>query len=354
VAILAEVRDAAFSVSTSSSEILATSTEIAKGAQYGRDQVHSTTSAVEEMAASMRQIAQSSQESADAAQQVLEHLGTSDRAVDAAAQGMRQIDHAVEETAEKMRLLGERSGEVFAIIDLIEEIASRSELLSLNASIEAAHAGDAGRGFAVVAEEMRHLSERSSEAIKQVTDIVKGMAAETRSALAAMERSTSEVKRGVELSAQAREGLRQISVQVERASRLAGEISLASHEQTLASQTVSDAMQIISNITEQSSVAASETTKAVRDLVTLSESLTQAIARFTIEKQTPDVDAPQGADTAVAVRQLATAMGQLNQTLLALRRGAAADQGTPAEAPETALRTVQALSDKLGKLMSKL
>ncbi|MBN2369853.1 MAG: PAS domain-containing protein, partial [Vicinamibacteria bacterium] len=142
--ILAEVHDTAFSVSTASSEILAAATEIAKGAEFGSDHVHSTSSAVEEMAASMTQVSRNAGSSADKARQVLDYVQQGDRAVDATYLGMTRIDEAVSQTAQKMRMLEQSSREIFKIIDLIEEIASQSRLLALNAAIEAAHAGDAG------------------------------------------------------------------------------------------------------------------------------------------------------------------------------------------------------------------
>jgi methyl-accepting chemotaxis protein len=182
-----------------------------------------------------------------------------------------------------MRMLGERSSEVFEIVDMIEEIAARSELLSMNAAIEAAHAGDAGRGFGVVADEIRVLSERSTEATKQVTKIVKGMAMETQAALAAMENSTAEVKHGIELSARARHASGEISALMQQATHLSEQISAAAREQSLATRTVADAMQAISNITEQSAAGVNESSRAVQDLVRLSEQLTQAISRFRIE-----------------------------------------------------------------------
>jgi methyl-accepting chemotaxis protein len=290
--ILTEVRDAAFSVSSASAEIHSASTQIAKGAQYGRDEVHQTSSAVEEIAMSMNQVAESAENAAEAARRVLEHLRESDRAVDVTAQGMMRIDEAVSQTADKMRLVGQSSERIFETIDFMEEIANRSELLSLNASIEAAHAGDTGRGFSVVADEIHRLAERSNEATKDVTAIVKGMADETRAALAAMQNSMREVKEGLQLSEQARRGLHEISSLVQRAVDLADQISLATQEQTKASQTVARAMQAISNISEESWAGANEAAKAVRDLVALSDHLTQTISRFRIDRPVDETGAP--------------------------------------------------------------
>ena len=281
--ILTEVRATALSVSSSSSEILSASSEIAKGAQYGNEQLQSTSSAVEEMAASMTQVSRNADASAEKARQVLEHVRQGDRSVEAAFQGMTRIDAAVSQTADKMKLLEQRTNEVFEIIGLIEEIASRSTLLSLNAAIEAAHAGDAGRGFSVVAEEVRKLADRSGEATKNVAAIVKAIVEEVKDVLDAMQAAMREVKQGRTLSEQARGSLREVSPLVQDSVNLAAQISTASREQAQATTTVADAMQTISNISLESSAGANETSKAVHDLVRLSERLNEAISRFKID-----------------------------------------------------------------------
>jgi PAS domain S-box-containing protein len=280
--ILAGISDAALSVSSSATEILAASTQIAKGAKYGSDEVHSTSAAVDEMAASMSEVSRNAEQSAEGARRVLEHLQASAASVNATALGMTRIDGAVSETAEKMRLLDKRSKQIFDIIHLIEEIASQSTLLSLNAAIEAAHAGDAGRGFGVVAEEIRRLAERSSESIKEVSAIVEGIVEETRLVLSAMENGIREVVSGRELSEQAQGSLQTIRELVDQSVVLSEQIFRASREQVKATQTVSQAMQTISNITEQSAAGSSEASRAVQDLVALSEQLRKAITRFKI------------------------------------------------------------------------
>jgi len=358
--LLAEVRDAAFSVSSASSEILAASTQIAKGASHGRDRVHQTSAAVEEMVASLGQVAQNAAQSADAARQVLEHLNVSDRAVQDTAHGMSAIDRAVSQTATKMRLLGERSGEIFEIIDMIEDIASRSELLSMNAAIEAAHAGELGRGFGVVAEEIRHLAERSTEATRSVTTIVKGMAGEIQAVLAAMETSTQEVKQGLALSEQARHGLGEISALVQRSTDLAGEISSATQEQTGVSRTVAEAMQVIASITEQSTAGSNETTRAVQDMVELSEQLTAAVSRFRIDSSAAAQDNGDGNETSrgtlsETTRQLGEIVEQLAATQRALQEEASTTGGNGAGPGSPAHQTdLAVLSTSLARIAERL
>jgi methyl-accepting chemotaxis protein len=197
--------------------------------------------------------------------------------------GMTSIDASVMETADKMKLLEKRSREVFEIIRLIEEIASQSNLLSLNAAIEAAHAGDAGRGFGVVAEEIRRLADQSTEATRAATVVVEGIVTETRAVLDAMQASMREVKNGRDLAEQSQASLKEISVLAQTSAERSTEISASAGEQAQATRTLASAMQGIANMTHESSAGASQTSKAARDLVSLSEHLTQAIARFRIE-----------------------------------------------------------------------
>jgi PAS domain S-box-containing protein len=284
-AMVMEVEGAALSVSSSCEEIMAAAGEIAKGAQYGTDQVNTTSSAVIEMAASMTQVSRSAAASTEKARKVLDHVRQGDGSVEAAHRAMERIDSAVSDTADRMKHLEKRSREVFEIIGLIEEIAAQSTLLSLNAAIEAAHAGSAGKGFAVVADEVRRLADGSTRATKDVSAIVQAIVGEVRDVLAAMQDALREVKAGRSLSARARESLTQVSGLVDDSVVLATQISDASNEQVRATNTVAAAMESISNISIESAAGASETSKAARGLVRLSEQLNAAIARFKVERQ---------------------------------------------------------------------
>jgi PAS domain S-box-containing protein len=283
VAILSEVHEVAFAVSSTATQILAAANEIAKGARYGSDAAATTTAAVETMAAAMTRVSGSAEQSAATAKRALDHVSAGAQSVGATFVGMTRIDSAVSETAEKMHLLETRSREIFDITALIEEIASQSNLLSLNAAIEAAHAGDAGRGFGVVAEEIRRLAERSKDATRDVTGIVTAIVEETRIALHAMENGMAEVKSGRDLSEQAQKSLKDIQALVEEAATLSGGISEASREQADVTQSVSLAMQTIANITHESAAGATQATRAVQDLVQFAEQLSRTLSRFTID-----------------------------------------------------------------------
>jgi methyl-accepting chemotaxis protein len=235
----------------------------------------------------MTRVSESAEQSASTARRALDHVSTGAHSVGATFVGMTRIDAAASETAEKMRLLESRSREIFKITALIEEISAQSNLLSLNAAIEAAHAGDAGRGFSVVAGEIRRLAERSTEATKNVADIVAGIVEDTRTVLRAMENGMAEVRTGRELSERAQQSLQDVQVLVEQAAELSGGISGASQEQTRVTQSVVQAMQTIANVTHESAAGATQATRAVQDLVRLSEQLSRALSRFTIDPSRP-------------------------------------------------------------------
>lgn len=292
--IIAEAESAAFSISSASSEIAAAASEIAKGAQHGRDHVQGTSAAVEQIAASMVQVARNAESSADKARKVLEHVLAGDASVEANYEGMVRIDAAVLDTSDRMRKLEKRSREVFEIIEVIEEIASQSTLLSLNAAIEAAHAGEAGRGFGVVADEIRHLAEGSTRAAKNVTDIVDSMLLEVKEALGALQKVMREVKAGHTLSEEAQRSLREASGLVEASVGLVTEIRDASLEQVGATKTVASSMEKILDTSVDSANGAGETSRAVRDLVRLAERLSAVISHFRIKGERREGAPPAG------------------------------------------------------------
>ncbi|HEX5733058.1 MAG TPA: methyl-accepting chemotaxis protein [Blastocatellia bacterium] len=280
---LTEVKQIGLSVSSSATEILAAAEQIAVGSQRQADEITNTSSAVEEMAASMTQVSRNADASAEAARRALEMAGQGDQAVRDTTDAMGRIDSAVQQTAEKMRLLGLRSTEISEILDLINDIASQTNLLALNAAIEAAHAGDAGLGFSVVAEEIRKLAERSGRATKDIGNLIKSIQKETLEALAAMENGMKEVEGGSTLAGRASRALNDISLAVRESSELIEEISAASDEQAKVTRNLAGAMQTISTITLETTAGAHETAQTIQGMVSLSEQLNSAISQFKVK-----------------------------------------------------------------------
>lgn len=280
---LTEVKQIGLSVSSSATEILAAAEQIAVGSQRQADEITNTSSAVEEMAASMSQVSRNADASADAARRALDTAEHGDRAVTDTSEAMRRIDAAVQQTSEKMRLLGLRSSEISEIIDLINDIAAQTNLLALNAAIEAAHAGEAGLGFSVVAEEIRKLAERSARATRDVGNLIKTIQKETSEALTAMDVGMKEVEGGSQLAGQASRALQDISAAVRQSSELIEEISAASEEQARVTSNLASAMQTISSITLETSAGAHETAQTIQSMVGLCEQLNKAISQFKVK-----------------------------------------------------------------------
>ena len=281
-AALRRARDAALSVASAAGQILASARQIAQGAQRQTDEVNSTSTAVEEMAASMSQVSKNAEDSANAAQGAQGQVEQGDRAVSDTFGAMTRIDETARSSAEKMRTLERRSTEISDVIELIDDVAAQTKLLSLNAAIEAAHAGEAGLGFNVVAEEIRKLADRTARATKDVSALIEAVQGEIGQALAAMEREVQEVGQGRTLAEQARQTLREIASAAQRSAELSRDISNASREQADVTRELVRAMQTIANITVESSSGAQETAHTVQDLVTMADQLTAALAHFKV------------------------------------------------------------------------
>src|SRR6267154_899696 len=251
--VIERVRKAAVEVSTNANRILVATDEMNSGTGQQDQEITNTSSAVEELTVSMKQVSNNAEASAEAARRALDAAEQGNRAVRDTLEGMQRIRASVQATAKKIKSLGDRSLEISEIINVINDITEQTNLLALNAAIEAARAGEAGRGFAVVADEVRKLAERSRSATKDIAALIKAIQAETNEAVAVMEEGTKEVEGGATLADQAGRALEAISSVVRQSAELVQEISLASKQQVRGTEGVAHAMQIISNITRQTS-----------------------------------------------------------------------------------------------------
>jgi len=280
--VLERVRKAAIDVQTNANDILISSEEMASGANQQDQEITNTSSAVEELTVSMKQVSNNAEASAEAARRALDAAEQGNRSVRDTLEGMQRIRSSVQATAKKIKSLGDRSLEISEIVNVINDITEQTNLLALNAAIEAARAGEAGRGFAVVADEVRKLAEHSRNATKDISALIKSIQAETNEAVVVMEEGTKEVEVGARLADQAGKALEAISSVVRQSAELVQEISLASKQQVRGTEGVANAMQIISSITRQTSQGTRGTARTVETMVKLSEQLNEALSQFKI------------------------------------------------------------------------
>jgi methyl-accepting chemotaxis protein len=278
--VLERVRKAAMEVTACSNNILVAADQMQAGATQQDQEITNTSSAVEELTVSMKQVSNNAEASAEAARRALDAAEQGNRAVRDTLEGMQRIRASVQATAKKIKSLGDRSLEISEIINVINDITEQTNLLALNAAIEAARAGEAGRGFAVVADEVRKLAEHSRSATKDIAALIKAIQAETNEAVVVMEEGTKEVESGATLADQAGRALDAISSVVRQSAELVQEISLASKQQVRGTEGVAHAMQIISSITRQTSQGTRGTVATVSQLVKLSDQLNEALAQF--------------------------------------------------------------------------
>jgi methyl-accepting chemotaxis protein len=291
--VLRRVRDAANDVSASANQILSASERMATGATQQDHEITNTSSAVEELTVSMKQVSNNAEASAEAARRALDAAEQGNRSVRDTLEGMQRIRSSVQATAKKIKSLGDRSLEISEIINVINDITEQTNLLALNAAIEAARAGEAGRGFAVVADEVRKLAEHSRTATKDIAALIKAIQAETNEAVVVMEEGTREVEVGAKLADQAGKALEAISAVVRQSAELVQEISLASKQQVRGTEGVANAMQIISNITRQASQGARQTARSTEQLVKMSEQLNEALSQFRVQNAAENAQGQQ-------------------------------------------------------------
>ena len=280
--IVLNVQDATLQVSSSASYIQSTAEQLADGSSTQAEQIIDSSAALDEIAVSIQQVSENAALSSKVAEQALENAKQGARAVQNTIQGMQKIRSQVQETAKRIKRLGERSQEISEIVQLIGDIADRTSILALNASIQAARAGEAGRSFAVVAEEVERLSERATNATKQIASLVNTIQSETNEAVIAMEESTHEVVQGSQVADQAGQALSEIESVSSRLAGLIQSISLASTQQARGSDNLSKAMNEISEVTQHTATGTKQTANAIRQLASLADELRNSVSMFKI------------------------------------------------------------------------
>jgi twitching motility protein PilJ len=274
------VNRAAEQVSGSSAEARGNTDELLKASEQQAKQIAATTEAVNQMSSSIVRVSQNAAESTSVAEQSLITARRGGDAVRDAIAGMNAIRDQIQETSKRIKRLGESSQEIGEIVDLISDITEQTNVLALNAAIQAAAAGDAGRGFSVVAEEVQRLAERSAQATRRIGAIVKTIQSDTQDAVNAMETSTQGVVLGAARSDAVGLSLAEIEAVSDQLARLIQNISDATRSQANTAEQVMANMQQILGVTEQTSHRARRSAESVAQLAVLSDELKVSVSGF--------------------------------------------------------------------------
>ena len=278
--LVGEINRATEQVTTASTEAQSVTTRLLAAAQKQSEQISEADTAVQQMAQSIHEVSANANQSAEVAQRSLQAASQGAVAVQNTISGMNDIRAQIQETSKRIKRLGESSQEIGEIVELISDITEQTNILALNAAIQAASAGEAGRGFTVVAEEVQRLAERSSEATKQIGAIVKTIQQDTNDAVSAMERSTEGVVEGAKLSDAAGQALNEIGEVTASLAGLIASISQATRAQTEMEQKVTQLMQEIQAITSQTTEGTRQTAGSIGQLTTLAEELRASVSGF--------------------------------------------------------------------------
>jgi twitching motility protein PilJ len=280
--LVGNVQATATRVAQTTSAVQSTSTELLAASTEQLREIRETGQSVVDMAQRITQVSGQAQESALVARVSLQAAESGLQAVQNAIGGMNAIRDQIQETSKRIKRLGESSQEIGEITELISDITEQTNVLALNAAIQAASAGEAGRGFSVVAEEVQRLAERSADATRQIAALVKAIQTDTQDAVGAMERSTQGVVEGAKLSDNAGGALTEIDRVSRRLAELIEQISSATSREAEQANEVAGNIQHIFAVTEQTGEGTRSTALQVRDLSEMAEELRQSVARFKI------------------------------------------------------------------------
>jgi len=280
--LVSNVQNTAARVAQTTADVDATSTELLAASNEQLHEIRETGRSVVDMAGRINEVSAQAQESATVARQSLLAAESGLKAVQDAIGGMNSIRDQIQETSKRIKRLGESSQEIGEITELISDITEQTNVLALNAAIQAASAGEAGRGFSVVAEEVQRLAERSADATRQISALVKAIQTDTQDAIGAMERSTQGVVEGAKLSDNAGTALTEIDRVSRQVADLIEQISSSASREAGLANVVADNIQHIFAVTEQTGEGTRVTATQVRELSRMAEELRQSVSRFKI------------------------------------------------------------------------
>jgi methyl-accepting chemotaxis protein len=266
-------------------EVASSSEQMSRGAQEQTSQVTQVSTAIEEMTATILQSSKNANEATDASKGASDTAGDGGKIVSETIQGMQKIAGVVSESSDSIGKLAQSANQIGEIIGVIDDIADQTNLLALNAAIEAARAGEQGRGFAVVADEVRKLAERTGKATGEITDMIKGIQSETTEAVNSMETGIKEVDQGRELADQAGNSLTEIVNMSGSVMDMIQQIATASEEQSAAAEQISKNVESISAITQETANGAQQSAAAAEQMNRQAEGLQEMVTRFKVSTE---------------------------------------------------------------------
>lgn len=284
--LVSNINDLSVQVATAAGETQDTATDLATAAENQAKEIGAASTAINEMAVSIDQVSSNAAESASVAERAVEIANNGSHVVQDTIGGMDSIRSQIQETAKRIKRLGESSQEIGDIVSLINDIADQTNILSLNAAIQASMAGDAGRGFAVVADEVQRLAERSSAATKQIAALVKTIQTDTNEAVISMEQTTAEVVEGARKAHDAGVALEEIEGVSTSLAALIQNISNAARQQAATAGHVSNTMNVIQEITSRTAESTEQTAGSIGRLAGMANEMKSSVEGFKLPAST--------------------------------------------------------------------
>jgi twitching motility protein PilJ len=310
--LVSQINVTAVRVSAAAQETQSTALHLAEASEHQAQEIAGASAAVNEMAVTIDQVSSNAAESAGVAERSVAIANTGAEVVQNTINGMDNIREQIQETSKRIKRLGESSQEIGDIVSLINDIADQTNILALNAAIQASMAGDAGRGFAVVADEVQRLAERSSAATKQIEALVKTIQSDTNEAVISMEQTTAEVVRGARLAQDAGTALEEIEKVSQELAELIQNISNAARQQASSAGHISNTMNVIQEITSQTSAGTTATAQSIGNLAGMANELSQSVAGFKLPE---DIDQQEVADSDTTMLMEGVDIPDLNEVV---------------------------------------